>query len=123
MKWDFRKPDPLGVFQPYFDDWWSNEVSARTKYVLRTGAEAIPFVGPVLQAYDNMQYMDDYTRNRGIGYDEILYPSRTQGAQGYGQAVNFVSRNVIGLYKEDKRIAERRRAANSRNRRRSRTYF
>lgn len=119
MRWEFRKPDPLGVFQPY----WDEDVSPRTKYMLRTAASALPFIGPVLQAYDNMSYMDDYTRNRGIGYDEILYPSRTQGAQGLGSAVNFVSNNITRLYKEDKHNAERRRAANSRNRRRSRTYF
>lgn len=116
MRWDFRKPDPLGVFRPY----WDEDVSPRSKYILRTAASAIPIVGPILQAYDNMQYMDDYTRNRGIGYDEILYPSRTQGAQGLGSAVNFVSNNITRLYKEDKHRAERARAN---NRRRYRTYY
>lgn len=120
MKWDFRKPDPLGSFQPYFDDWWADEVSARTKYKLRTAASGLPIIGPILEAYDNMQYMDDYTRNRGIGYDEILYPSRTAGAQGFGSSLNYVSRNIYGLYKEDKLRAKRSRASNYR---RNRSYF
>lgn len=111
MRWEFRKPDPLGVFQPY----WYEDVSPRTKYMLRTAASALPFIGPVIQAYDNMSYMDDYTRNRGIGYDEILYPSRTQGAQGLGSAVNFVSNNITRLYEEDKRV-KRRNSYNSRRR-------
>ena len=117
---DISKPDPLGVFQPYVDNWWDN-VDARTKYMLRTFSSGLLFVGPMIQAYDNMKYMDDYTRNRGIGYEDILYPSRTAGAQGYGSAVSFVSNNINRLYKEEK-YAKRRRASNSRGRR-SRTYF
>lgn len=98
MNYDFKKPDPLGIFQPYFDDWWENDVDARTKYMLYTAASAIPVIGPIIQAYDNMKYMDDYTQNRGIGYDEILYPSRTQGAQGLGSTLNYVSKNIYRLY-------------------------
>lgn len=112
MRWEFRKPDPLGVFQPYWDEWYQKP---RNKYMVRTAVEAIPIIGPAIQAYDNMRYMDDYTRNRGIGYDEILYPSRTQGAQGFGTALNYVSRNIYGLYKE-KEYDKRRRAYNSRRR-------
>lgn len=117
MKWEFRKPDPLGVFQPY----WEEDVSPRTKYMLYTAASALPIIGPIIQAYDNMKYMDDYTRNRGIGYEDILYPSHTRGAQGLGSAVNFVSSNINRLYQEDKR-AKRSRASNNR-RRRGRTNF
>lgn len=120
INWDdIRKPDPLGVFQPYVDNWWDNDVDARTKYFLRTVASGLPIFGPMFQAYDNMKYMDDYTRNRGIGYDEILYPSRTAGAQGFGSSLNYVSRNIYGLYKDDKRV-KRARANNSR---RYRAYY
>lgn len=115
MKWDFRKPDPLGVFQPY----WDNDVDARTKYMLKTFASGLPIIGPIMQAYDNMKYMDDYTRNRGIDYEDILYPSRTAGLQGLGSAVNFVSNNINRLYQEDKR-AKRRVSS---NRRRNRAYY
>lgn len=119
--WDeIRKPDPLGAFQPYVDDWWGN-VDSRTKYMLRTMASGLPVIGSLYQAHDNMRYMDDYIRNRGLDYGDILYPSRTAGAQGYGSAVSFVSSNITRLYKEEK-YAKRRRASNSR-RRRSRTYF
>lgn len=98
--------------------WW-NDLDARTKYILYTGASALPFIGPIIQAYDNIRYMDDYTRNRGIGYEDILYPSRTQGAQGLGSAVNFVSNNITRLYQEGQR-AKRRSASSNR---RYRTYF
>lgn len=94
---------------------WDEKMSARDKYMAYTAASSLPFIGPIIQAYDNMRYMDDYTRNRGIGYDEILYPSRTQGAQGLGHAVNFVSNNITRLYQEDKR-AKRRNSYNSRRR-------
>ena len=115
MRWEFRKPDPLGYFQPYWDN-----MNPRTKYMLRTFASNTMILGAILQTYDNMRYMDDYTSNRGIGYDEILYPSHTKGAQSMASAVNFVSRNIFGLYKEDKRNAERARAN---NRRRYRAYY
>jgi hypothetical protein len=113
------KFDPLGVFQPYVDNWWDNDVDARTKYFLRTMASGLPIIGPMFQAYDNMRYMDDYTRNRGIDYADIKYPSRTLGAQGLGSSLNYVSRNIINLYKEDNR-AKRARASNYR---RNRSYF
>lgn len=97
----------------FLEDSW-NKQSDRTKYILKTGLP-LPFIGPIIQAYDNIRYMDDYTRNRGIGYDEILYPSRTQGAQGLGSAVSFVSNNITRLYQEDKRV-KRRNSYNSRRR-------
>lgn len=118
FEWNFRKPDPLGYFQPYWDD-----MDPRTKYMLRTFASNTIVLGSILQTYDNMKFMDDYVENRGLSYDDILYPSHTQGAQSLASTVNFVSRNIYGLYKEDKYRAERRRAAESRNRRRSRTYY
>lgn len=96
-----------------YENW--NKQDARTKYILKTAASSLPFVGPILQAYDNIRYMDDYTRNRGIDYEDILYPSRTQGAQGLGSAVNFVSSNINRLYQEDER-AKRRSSYNSRRR-------
>jgi hypothetical protein len=119
VSYDFRIPTPLGVFRPYLENWWDNDVDARTKYILRTMASGLPVIGPMYQAYDNIKYMDDYTRNRGIGYDEILYPSRTQGAQGLGSALNFVSSNINRLYQEDKR-AKRRVSSNNR---RYRAYY
>jgi hypothetical protein len=106
-----------GTSLHYRETW--NNLDARTQYILRTAASGLPIIGPMLQAYDNMRYMDDYTRNRGIGYDEILYPARTSGAQGFGSAVSFVSNNITRLYQEDKR-AKRRVSS---NRRRYRAYY
>ena len=102
----------------FLEDSW-NKQSGHTKYILKTGASSLPFIGPIIQAYDNIRYMDDYTRNRGIDYDDILYPTRTDGAQGLGSAVSFVSNNITKLYKED--VRAKRRVSS--NRRRYRTYY
>lgn len=71
----------------------------RSKYYLKSFAGGLPIIGPMLQASDNVRYMDDYLRNRGMTYDQIKYPMRNAGLQGLGSQVNFVSRNIRKLYK------------------------
>lgn len=106
-----------GTYLGLEEDW--NNLDARSQYILWTASSSLPFIGPIIQAYDNMRYMDDYTRNRGIDYADIKYPSRTQGAQGLGTAVNFVSNNITRLYQEDERVKRR----NSYNTRRRVVYY
>lgn len=66
----------------------------------------LPPVGAYHTYRDNMAYMDDYMRNREIGYDDILYPSRTAGWSGgsaLGSGIRSVSKNAFNLYQSDKR--------------------
>ena len=74
-------------------------LSGRSKYYLKTFAGGLPVVGSLLTASDNLRYMDDYLRNRGMTYDQIRYPLRIAGLQGVGSQMNFVSRNIRKLYK------------------------
>ena len=45
-----------------------------------------------------MRYMEDYIENRGLSWSDIKYPTRTQGMQGVGSVLNYVSRNIERLY-------------------------
>ena len=74
-------------------------LSDRSRYYLDSFARGIPGVGSALVAQDNLRYMDDYLRNRGMSYSDIRYVSRTSGAQSLGSSVNYVSKNVEKLYR------------------------
>lgn len=76
-----------------------NSLDSRSKYVWDTFVRGLPVIGSIYQTKDNLAYMDDYLENRGMDYDDILYPSRTSGAQGVGGSMNYVSKNIEKLYR------------------------
>ena len=72
------------------------------RYYMDVVMGGMPFVGPFFKAYDDLRYVDDYLKNRGMSYGDILYPSRTAGASlgsAVGGGVSFVSKNIEKLYK------------------------
>ena len=85
---------PFGGFKFLYDN-----LDSRSKYIVDTTLGGLPFVGGVFRSMDNVRYMDDYLRNRGMSYSDILYPNRTAGAQGLGASMNFVSKNIVRLYR------------------------
>lgn len=80
-------------------------VGARTDYILSSLVAGLPVVGDLYRTWDSIDYMDDYLRNRGLGYESILYPTRTAGFGSLGSSVHgtvsFVSRNLEDLYEDD----------------------
>lgn len=73
----------------------------RMRYYMDVVMGGMPVVGGFFKAYDDMRYMDDYLSNRGLSYDDILYPSRTVGSSlgaAVGGGVSFVSKNIEKLY-------------------------
>lgn len=76
-----------------------DNMDAKYRYMVQTTIAGIPIIGDLYRSYDNMRYMDDYLTNRGLSWDDIKYPTRTQGMQGVGSALNYVSKNILRLYK------------------------
>lgn len=68
------------------------------RYMAKTTVAGLPIIGDIYRSYDNMRYMDDYIENRGLSWDDIKYPTRTQGMQGFGSVLNFTSKNIYRLY-------------------------
>lgn len=62
-------------------------------------ASQVPFIGDLITARDNYNYITDYMRNRGLSWEDMRYPSRVTGSgSGYYGAVSFVSDNIKRLY-------------------------
>lgn len=78
-------------------------VDSRTDYILSSVVGSLPVVGNIYRAWDSIAYMDDYMKNTGLSYSDILYPTRTAASGAIGSAssgiVNFVSSNVERLYR------------------------
>lgn len=77
----------------------SSVVDDRILYYARAVIGGLPVIGDVMEAWDKARYMDDYMENRGLSYSDILYPSMTIGYQGVAGLTNFVSENIVRLYK------------------------
>lgn len=75
-----------------------DNLDGKYRYMLDTTVAGIPIIGDIYRSYDNMRYMEDYLNNRGISWDDIKYPTRTQGMQGVGSTVNYLSKNIYRLY-------------------------
>lgn len=76
----------------------SAEWKARNNYYFGAIMSGVPVVGSVYRAIDSVSYMDDYMRNTGLSYSDILYPTRTAG-YGVSGLTSFVSSNIEKLYK------------------------
>jgi hypothetical protein len=76
-----------------------NNMNAKGRYMAKTTVAGLPVIGDLYRSYDNMRYMEDYLENRGLSWDDIKYPTRTQGLQGVGSVLSYVSRNVERLYR------------------------
>lgn len=61
-------------------------------------ASSLPGIGPIIQAQDNWNYINDYMENRGLSWSDVKYASRL-GNSGVGGLVSFVSSNIARLYK------------------------
>ncbi len=70
----------------------------KARYMVNTTVAGLPIIGDIYRSYDNMRYMEDYLNNRGLSWDDIKYPTRTQGMQGFGSTLNFTSKNIYRLY-------------------------
>jgi hypothetical protein len=70
----------------------------KVRYMAKTTIAGIPIIGDIYRSYDNMRYMEDYINNRGLSWDDIKYPTRTQGMQGFGSTLNYLSKNIYRLY-------------------------
>lgn len=78
---------------------FSDVLDDRTMYYIRSFVSGIPIIGDFLEAQDKVRYMDDYVKNRGLSYSDILYPSMTVGYRGVSGLANFVSSNIENLYR------------------------
>lgn len=75
-----------------------DNLDGKYRYMLQTTVAGLPIIGDIYRSYDNMRYMEDYINNRGLSWDDIKYPTRTQGMQGFGSALNYLSKNIYRLY-------------------------
>lgn len=75
-----------------------DNLDGKYRYMLQTTVAGLPIIGDIYRSYDNMRYMEDYIRNRGLSWDDIKYPTRTQGMQGIGSTLNYLSKNIYRLY-------------------------
>ena len=82
----------IGAYRIYKD------MDAKYQYMVKTLVAGLPVIGDLYRSYDNMRYMQDYIDNRGLSWSDIKYPTRTQGMQGVGSVLNYVSRNIERLY-------------------------
>ena len=82
----------IGAYRIY------ENMDAKHQYMVKTMVAGLPVIGDLYRSYDNMRYMEDYIENRGLSWSDIKYPTRTQGMQGVGSVLNYVSRNVYRLY-------------------------
>lgn len=73
----------------------------RQMYQIKSFVASLPVFGDFMRYRDNMSYMDDYLRNRGLSYSDIRYPTRTVGFGSYGGGLNYVSKNVERLYSDE----------------------
>ena len=75
-----------------------DNLSGKYGYMLKTTVAGLPIIGDIYRSYDNMRFMEDYLNNRGLSWDDIKYPTRTQGMQGFGSTLNYLSKNIYRLY-------------------------
>lgn len=61
-------------------------------------ASDLPGIGPIIQAQDNWNYINDYMENRGLSWADVKYVSRL-GRSRSGGIVSFVSSNIGRLYR------------------------
>lgn len=61
-------------------------------------ASGLPGIGPVIQAQDNWNYINDYMENRGLSWSDVKYASRL-GNSGSSGIMSFVSSNIERLYR------------------------
>lgn len=86
---------PLALYNMYND---YKNLDAKHRWMIQTFVAGLPVIGDLYRSHDNMRYMEDYINNRGLDWKDIKYPTRTQGMQGLGSVVNYVSRNIERLY-------------------------
>ena len=72
----------------------SPDEAAKFMYYL----SGVPVIGGMVTTYYNTKYYEDYLRNRGMSWSDVLYPGRLNSG-GFGSALNFVSNNIEKLYR------------------------
>lgn len=86
-----------------YEDLSNRFMSAQQKYYFESLMSNVPVVGGYFRARDSVRYMNDYLTNRGLSYEDILYPSMTTGFSGFAAGtsgiLNYVSSNIERLYK------------------------
>lgn len=93
MSYRYYLPTAVRNLMNIYDD-----MDGKYRYMVKTTVAGIPIIGDIYRSYDNMRYMEDYLNNRGISWDDIKYPTRTQGMQGVGSTLNYLSKNIYRLY-------------------------
>lgn len=93
MNYDRYLPPAVKSLMDIYDN-----LDGKYRYMLQTTVAGLPIIGDIYRSYDNMRYMEDYIRNRGLSWDDIKYPTRTQGMQGIGSTLNYLSKNIYRLY-------------------------
>ena len=58
-----------------------------------------PLVGNLARLADSINYWNDYFKNTGLSWSDVLYPTRLSGTGSGGYAsLNFISDNIKKLY-------------------------
>lgn len=74
---------------------YSLELQNKSKYLLAN----FPVLGGFVRSLDNMNYMNDYLKNRGLSWTDVRYASRLSGSGSLGSGgLNYVSSNIYKLY-------------------------
>lgn len=92
------------TWQHLYDDFgdeilWDNTTYKQLAFFM----SSLPFVGDIGYMADSFRSFNDYMKNTGMTWDDVMYPwiaGRRFGVShsAYG-AVNFVSRNLSKLYR------------------------
>ncbi len=77
--------------------WHSVGFSAGMKNQIATVVSGFPVVGDIQRSIDNLNYYNDYMRNRGLDWADVKYPSRVPTVS-LGSTLSFVSKNIDRLY-------------------------
>ena len=93
MNYRYYLPDAVKSLMDIYDN-----LDGKYRYMLQTTVAGLPIIGDIYRSYDDMRYMEDYLNNRGMSWDDIRYPARTQGMQGFGSSLNYLSKNIYRLY-------------------------
>ena len=70
---------------------------------LRYYAQSVPVLGDIARFYDNNQKTKDYMRNRGLSWDDVLYPTSLPSGS-LGSSIASIDKNIDAisrLYQDD----------------------
>lgn len=122
-------PAAMDVFVDVMDHYSENptsylpsDMSDDQKKMFELFFGSIPGYKDLLQLRDTYNYWNDYLKNTGMDWSDLLYPSRMSGFGAGSDVLNYVSSNVTRLYRTAESDA-RERAKRERELQRELYYY